>query len=63
MWRKKEEIKMANCNECANEANCPRLKQSRLIDADDTTYRLIVKFYGCHAFKERGKENGSNAST
>lgn len=44
---------MAECIKCVYEKDCPRLKQSKSFGSDDTTHRLLVSFFGCHAFKER----------
>lgn len=47
---------MAECIKCTYEENCPRLKQSKKLSNDDTTHRLLVTFFGCHAFKEKEKK-------
>lgn len=48
---------MAECIKCVYEKDCPRLKQQKQLSGDDTTHRLLVEFYGCHAFKIKEKQN------
>lgn len=48
---------MAECFKCVYKNDCPRLRQSKQLSGDDTTHRLLVAFFGCHAFKERGNKN------
>lgn len=51
---------MPECTKCVYESTCPRLSQSRQLgNGDDTTHRLLVTFFGCHAFKEQ--EENANA--
>ena len=47
-----------NCDTCANEKDCLRLATSRLMDNDDTYYRVLVSMYGCHVYKEKESKNG-----
>lgn len=42
---------MAECIKCVLEKNCPRLKQQKQLSGDDATHRLLVSFFGCHAFR------------
>lgn len=44
---------MPECAKCTYEKSCPRLKQSEKLSGDDTTHRLLVTFFGCHAFREQ----------
>lgn len=48
---------MAECIKCVYEKDCPRLKQQKQLSGDDTTHRLLVSFFGCHAFEERKNDN------
>lgn len=48
---------MAECIKCVYENNCPRLKQQKQLSGDDTTHRLLVSFFGCHAFKIKEIQN------
>lgn len=41
-----------DCSKCVHEKNCQRLKTANEANKTDGTYRLLVRAYGCHAFKQ-----------